>query len=486
MEEKVYQIWTALSAFEESSAACISEMLLHVSSGAYLDGVRMAGAFIVHVEVLFNSIDMLEEKLAKFNDNTGLVHTREPKLLCKRVIGFFTILSHTEDSGVPMVGVTQELLHLVTRLAHFLKNLIRVALTAALRLEYQHGCVHAIYEFLNKITELADQAHSVPPELDLKPNSDACQVCQVTLEEPCICNGVVRWHTNCFKCSKCQRPLHNELENARMQSTDQTLWCVSCAEANKLKVVDGFKRVTQLEQYTFLLRVAQQRLTNLLHMKGEKLLNRPAPSVSSSMTAVTSNTTEGSTGDPLNALRREPVLDKRLSNTTYLARRQTLVKHQDEPTHHMLVDVGSGEMVARSERVASPRNGHIPNNQAGSGRGTDRWPSNGRMYLSELSGLPAFIVRHLAVLLMAPLVEEYYTLDELLELIDTQKNTLWSRFKTSLKQNKKAAKEGIFGVPLDVLVERSGIDSTLGVSPGLVRVPEFIDQCITIMRGMGR
>jgi hypothetical protein len=73
MEEKVYQIWTALSAFEESSAACISDMLLYVSNGAYLDGVRMAGTFILHVEVLFASIDSLEEKMAEHNDSTGNV-----------------------------------------------------------------------------------------------------------------------------------------------------------------------------------------------------------------------------------------------------------------------------------------------------------------------------------------------------------------------------------------------------------------------------
>ena len=33
MEDKVYRIWSVLSTFEESSAACISDMLLHVSNG---------------------------------------------------------------------------------------------------------------------------------------------------------------------------------------------------------------------------------------------------------------------------------------------------------------------------------------------------------------------------------------------------------------------------------------------------------------------
>ena len=59
MEEKVYRIWSILSTFEESSAACISDMLLHVSNGVYIDGVLVAKKFIGHVEVLFAAIDGL-------------------------------------------------------------------------------------------------------------------------------------------------------------------------------------------------------------------------------------------------------------------------------------------------------------------------------------------------------------------------------------------------------------------------------------------
>jgi hypothetical protein len=69
MEEKVYKIWSILSTFEESSAACISDMLLHVSNGAYVDGVLVAKRFISHVEILFTAIDrlatLLKEEVVK-------------------------------------------------------------------------------------------------------------------------------------------------------------------------------------------------------------------------------------------------------------------------------------------------------------------------------------------------------------------------------------------------------------------------------------
>lgn len=67
MEDKVFRIWSVLSAFEESSAACISDMLLHVSNGSYLDGVVVAKRFIWHVEILFKSTDRLDQTVLAQN-----------------------------------------------------------------------------------------------------------------------------------------------------------------------------------------------------------------------------------------------------------------------------------------------------------------------------------------------------------------------------------------------------------------------------------
>lgn len=79
MEEKVYRIWSVLSTFEESSAACISDMLLHVSNGGYIDGVLVAKKFILHVEVLFQSADRLDQTMRRI-EMKGMeshIYTRE-------------------------------------------------------------------------------------------------------------------------------------------------------------------------------------------------------------------------------------------------------------------------------------------------------------------------------------------------------------------------------------------------------------------------
>lgn len=48
-----------------------------------------------------------------------------------------------------------------------------------------------------------------------------------------------------------------------------------------------------------------------------------------------------------------------------------------------------------------------------------------------------------------------------------------------------AGDAGVFGVLLSELVEREGVDSTLGVGFMPVRIPSFVDDVITAMKQMG-
>ena len=44
---------------------------------------------------------------------------------------------------------------------------------------------------------------------------------------------------------------------------------------------------------------------------------------------------------------------------------------------------------------------------------------------------------------------------------------------------------GVFGIPLELLVDRDGADSLLGASRGTLRIPSFIDDVISAMKQMG-
>src|SRR5271156_6815647 len=201
MEDKVYRIWSTLSTFEESSAACISDMLLHVSNGFYVDGVLVAKKFIWHVNILFGATDTL----ASVIENTGLTelaYGRESKLLCKKVVAFFTLLSKTQETGVRKLGVTQELLALVTGLAHYLKLLILIGLQGALKLEREKGTTEGLRAYLDQLSDLEAIKEQELKSLDLTESnagladqaSDCCVACGEPIDDECIMLHDRRWH----------------------------------------------------------------------------------------------------------------------------------------------------------------------------------------------------------------------------------------------------------------------------------------------------
>lgn len=53
------------------------------------------------------------------------------------------------------------------------------------------------------------------------------------------------------------------------------------------------------------------------------------------------------------------------------------------------------------------------------------------------------------------------------------------------KKTNKGKEVGTFGVSLDILTERTGVESNLGASASPVRVAAFIDDSVTAMRQMG-
>ncbi|KAF8263331.1 hypothetical protein EI94DRAFT_1741178 [Lactarius quietus] len=258
MEQQVFRIWTVLSAYEEASGGTVSNMLRHVSSASFLEAIRMAEGTVLHVEVLFATIDDLGWHFARLGVK-GMSHVRESRMLCRKLVDLLTLLSRLNEVGPRRMGTTQELLALVTGLAHYLKILIRIALTGALRLEREHGSREALGSFLDKLHMLSVQNgspsarrmtagakdvvplsqrsasintstygvlygyRSLAPEIAGEspllddsqdfaisnvpvpsPPSDLCVACALTVEEDCVRLGTYqRWHSNCIRCKIC-------------------------------------------------------------------------------------------------------------------------------------------------------------------------------------------------------------------------------------------------------------------------------------------
>ncbi|KAF8467714.1 hypothetical protein BDZ91DRAFT_813281 [Kalaharituber pfeilii] len=580
MEEKVYHIWSVLSAFEESSAACISDMLLHVSNGAYVDGVVVSEKFIWHVEILFGSVDNLDAQFFKAGAK-GLSYAREAKLLCKKIVAFFTLLSKNQETGVRKLGVTQELLSLVTGLAHYLKLLIRISLQGALRLEREHHNTTALGQFLKELTDL-ESSKEAKQTLEMAEGastcladaaSDLCPTCNLTIEDECARNGDRRWHLACLSCTNCGRELKQHVGDAMLMAGDHRILCRTCASH-----VQGprheYAHITKLKQYVFLLRVALARLLLMLRQGGTLPHTSDDPNLNSYDSSSghkpdnlgpqllrSDSRSKSYSGEQSDAYKntvrdikrlRSTRLDRALGSSARRARQSRIIEGPEaetvrpgspggggsspgpppgrrESTFKIIEDKDSnGEHVrglsfgdekaltlediprivaaeqAREQRPNAfkhqrPRlmNGH----QRDLAHEKDKSiplspqpaPARAKRYFSELSAIDYFIVRHIAVLSMEPLVEKYFNLEELLGLIETRKVNFWGRFGKAFsgKNNpgseppkKGGKKKGVFGIPLDVLAERDGADSSLGVGPGTLRIPGIIDEAVVAMRQM--
>jgi len=96
--------------------------------------------------------------------------------------------------------------------------------------------------------------------------SEYCPLCHKSVEEECIKLNDSRWHSNCFYCQTCKKNLYETYDiEARMDPTNKKIYCKKCCPPNS---IDGFVHVTQLEQYTFLLKFALKRLY-IINMKSK-------------------------------------------------------------------------------------------------------------------------------------------------------------------------------------------------------------------------
>ncbi|KAJ1721942.1 Rho-type GTPase activating protein Rga1, partial [Coemansia biformis] len=198
-----------------------------------------------------------------------LQHTREPKLLCKKIVSFFSVLSHTQ--GNEANGLTQELLSLVTSLAHYLKVLTRVALKGALKAQTEYKCPSSIKALLSKLTETSDRQKWAMFRLSYQETditSDLCTACHTPVETECIehLRRRKRWHLYCFACSKCNTEIQHVYPQSAFDESASVLFCPECTSERGV-APGGFMFISQLEEYSFLMRVALKRLYGLLKMK---------------------------------------------------------------------------------------------------------------------------------------------------------------------------------------------------------------------------
>ncbi|CEP10935.1 hypothetical protein [Parasitella parasitica] len=265
-DKQVTRVWADLSSFEESSANCISDMLLNVAAGAYSEGIRMANQFIMHLQVLFNALDAIEQ-----TGHQELRCNNEANLICQQMIRFFQLLTAPPSEA----SITQELLSLVTGLAQNLKSLIRVGLSAALNLlEKKRVWIAGRYWFKDP-----------PATTPATQKSDLCSQCQAIIQETdCYTAQQLQWHPSCFQCSQCQAAL-NEADALLVETA---LYCQSCLPENASRLSAASCQHTSLLQHNL------NRLRAYLATLTTASTAKVATAVSPVITATDSNGAEKS------------------------------------------------------------------------------------------------------------------------------------------------------------------------------------------------
>ncbi|KAI8911219.1 hypothetical protein DFJ77DRAFT_91248 [Powellomyces hirtus] len=458
--EKAGRILHVLSAFEESSAECISDMLIRFSHEKRQEGVAQAATFVSHIAALFSVIDDIEMKLVSVGDGTGLHHSKEPKQLTKKIVHFFSLLSYVQqENAETRQEATKEMISLVTSLAHTLKILIRAALTGALKLERDHNITTAVLDFLDRLasSEWQSTGRGQGGALDdcgTAPNPDLCAECGEPVEEECVKHEFRRWHGNCFKCAANGQDLRPIYQTATF---DQHGGKCFCPEHSPEGAQKGFVRVTQLEQYIFLLKCALKRLCALLNIDIEPLCLRDLASAVSSI-------------QDLSATRATAVSESR--DPSVIASSNEALIYMDT-----MESMDPRRVNKDQSAPAKARNGMDRDGVRTDAVDTDS-PS-----LLDLSGLDHWAVRQLAAQALHPLVADYFTLSELMDVACARKQSVWGRMVEVLRKPAKT-KEGTFGVALEALIERYGVDTELGPRPGQLRVPILLDACIKALHGM--
>ncbi|KAJ2331688.1 Rho-type GTPase activating protein Rga1, partial [Coemansia sp. RSA 2673] len=141
----------------------------------------------------------------------------------------------------------------------------------ALKAQTEYKCPSSIKALLSKLTETSDRQKWALFRLSYQETditSDLCTACHGAVETECIehMRRRKRWHLYCFVCGTCNSEIQHVYPQSAYDEATGILYCPGCAKDHAV-AAGGFKFVSQLEQYSFLMRVALKRLYGLLKMK---------------------------------------------------------------------------------------------------------------------------------------------------------------------------------------------------------------------------
>lgn len=312
VENTIMNCWLTLSGYEETTAACISDMLLNACTSNHSGGLISTGKLILNVEVLFNALDVVQDlcstvssnltskttspDLSSSTNNTGSSEDlaflemdifqplrKEPRNISGKIMSYLAILRKSMQTSLSG-SLSTELLAVVTGCAHYLKLLIRIGLNNALKVNKLQGTTDAtdkflrlmkIYEEFNSSSDNKVNRELIKSRLTIPTNAtDSCQSCLKSIEKSCIKFDNKRWHTRCFVCYNCSKPIgsnHAVLSQLAYNISNSLAYCPDCYNKNDNAFVQGFEVISDLSQLVYLLKIALYRSKSVMKVENKNV-----------------------------------------------------------------------------------------------------------------------------------------------------------------------------------------------------------------------
>ncbi|KAI5954886.1 rga1 [Candida theae] len=294
IEHVVMNCWLMLSGYEQSTAACISDMLLNACTGNKYNGLIVTGKLILNVEILFRALDLVlsECKIAarmlvkpespelENSDSSATENEyfqfvkKEPRNITGKIMSYLAILR--KSASISKSGtLSAELLSVITGSAHYLKLLIRIGLYNALKLNKLNGTTDASDHFLDLVSryesvesnklDTRERLEEFKAKLTVPQSStDACTACSKSIEKSCVKLGDHRWHWKCFVCARCHRRIdESEVSQTRFNIARQCITCSNCYDGSG---ITDFEVVSDLSQLVYLLKIALLRSRSVMNI----------------------------------------------------------------------------------------------------------------------------------------------------------------------------------------------------------------------------
>ncbi|KAK5774014.1 GTPase-activating protein LRG1 PWA37_003144 [Arxiozyma heterogenica] len=425
-------------------------------------------------------------------------------------------------------SVVASFMSVITGLAHFLKLILRFGFHTALETNKATHSSKPLIEFLNALekSELFDKYPFNNISIPIV-TTDNCSGCQKYIQEECIRFEDKRWHLQCFTCSRCNTLINFlDINDATYRGNTNEKLCFNCSLGDPSSV-PGFKLVSRLSQLIFLLKIALVRSKAVLtaQLREPQLKEKR----NNQRDSVVIQQTYIRTLNDIKRLRskRESV---RISYDKQEARKSVVLNTDEEDINskrnkgtstgliietEKLLPIPEKEKATNPEKVfnnlrsltlddisrivaAEQARELRPNafthfkklkdseenlgvHQTGSG-----------VYYSELDEKDLKVIKIISSAIL--LEEKQLTEEEFTYYVSyickekallSQESNFWNSMKTVMgMKSRKPTPKKVFGSPLDILTEKWGIRSDLGVGPIKIQIPIVLEELISSLRQM--